>query len=63
MNLTATSDKSKIDSSLLIRGLILTLTGDPYLLTLEGQFLEHFLEVYIVYIPKISERGNHKWCN
>ena len=44
MNLTAAGDKSKIDGSLLIRGLILTLTGDPYLLTLYGQFfLEHFL--------------------
>jgi hypothetical protein len=50
MNLTATSDKNKVAGSVLIRGLILTLVGEPYLLTLIGQFfLEHFIEVYLVY--------------
>jgi hypothetical protein len=60
MNLTATSDENEVVGSVLIRGLVLTLTRDPYLLTIKGQFfLEHFLRSIFSVLDDVNE---HQVC-
>ena len=64
MNLTATSNKTKIDGSPLIRGLILTLTGDPLFIdfirtVLLGTFLR---SIYSVLLVPVAVRSKAKVC-